>query len=148
ASRLLFIAGAIGYRWFVVWLGLQHGIWFTSSAAYLPGRIDQFACGMAAACLVAHARLGPGFFRKSTVVLAGLLALACLVLVGRNTSTQLDFWFVFGPTIAGVAIALFIASVGAYAKHHAKSAPDAAKSRLTRTLLLLGDASLSIYLWH
>src|SRR5262249_49502804 len=67
---------------------------------------------------------------------------------GRNTSTQLDFWFVFGPTIAGVAIALFIASVGAYAKHHAKSAPDAAKSRLTRTLLLLGDASLSIYLWH
>src|SRR5262249_42959509 len=125
-----------------------HGIWFTSSAAYLPGRIDQFACGMAAACLVANAGPGAVLLRKSTVVLAGLLAVACLVLVGRNTSTQLDFWFVFGPTLAGVAIALFIATLGVYAKRRAHRAPDAAKGGLTRTLLLFGNASLSIYLWH
>jgi peptidoglycan/LPS O-acetylase OafA/YrhL len=77
-------AGAIGYRWLLVWLGTRHGIWWTWTAVYLPGRIDQFGCGIAAACLVATARTGATSTRKATVVLAGLLEFACLVLVGRN----------------------------------------------------------------
>jgi len=83
--------------------------------------------------------------RMLTVVLAGFLALACLVLVGRNASTQLDFWFICGASIAGAGIALFIASLGIYAK-----AQPAARMRspAIKLLHLCGDASLSIYLWH
>jgi peptidoglycan/LPS O-acetylase OafA/YrhL len=145
---LCLIAGAIGYRWFLVWLATRHGFWLTWTAAYLPGRIDQFGCGMAAACLVATARAGAASVRKSTVVLAGLLALACLVLVARNASTQLDFWYVFGASIAGAAIALFIGSLGVYAKTQPRASPGWARERLTQWLYLFGDASLSIYLWH
>ena len=141
-------AGAIGYRWLVVWLGTRHGIWWTSSAAYLPGRIDQFGCGMAAACLVATARAGSVWIRKSTVALSGILALACLMLVGRNTSTQLDFWFVCGASIAGVGIALFIGTLGVYAKIQPPAPHGSRGSRATRWLYLFGEASLSIYLWH
>jgi len=142
---LWLIAGAIGYRWLLVWLGTRHGIWLTWTAAYLPGRIDQFACGMAAACIVATARTDAVRIRTLTVALAGLLALACLVLVGRNASTELDFWFVYGASIAGAGIALFIASLGI----HAKARPlRSAGGRAARMLHLFGDASLSIYLWH
>jgi hypothetical protein len=87
---------------------------------------------MAAAALVANVRPGAMSVRKSTVVLAGLLALSCLTLVGRNTSTQLDFWFVVGPTIAGLAIAVFTASLGVYAKQRSQSSPPSAKSGVTR----------------
>ena len=45
----LMIAAAIAYRWLLVWLGTRHGVWLTWTAAYLPGRIDQFGCGIAAA---------------------------------------------------------------------------------------------------
>ena len=141
-------AGAIGYRWLLVWLGTRHGIWWTWTAVYLPGRIDQFGCGIAAACLVATARTGAIPTRKATVVLAGLLALACLVLVGRNASTQLDFWFVYGPSIAGAAIALFIGSMGIYAATRTQASRNSPGSRLSRWFHLLGEASLSIYLWH
>lgn len=92
--------------------------------------------------------MGAVSIRKATVVLAGLLALACLVLVGRNASTQIDFWFVCGASIAGAGIALFIGSMGIYATTQMPAAQGSLRSRLTRWFHLLGEASLSIYLWH
>jgi peptidoglycan/LPS O-acetylase OafA/YrhL len=143
----LMIAAAIAYRWLLVWLGTRHGVWLTWTAAYLPGRIDQFGCGIAAACVVATARPEGKTVRASTVVLAGLLAVACLMLIGRNATTQLDFWFIAGPSIAGAGIAFFIAALGIYSN----ARPDASPARgsgTARLFHLLGDASLSIYLWH
>jgi len=143
----LMIAAAIAYRWLLVWLGTRHGVWLTWTAAYLPGRIDQFGCGIAAARVVATARPEGKTVRASTVVLAGLLAVACLMLIGRNATTQLDFWFIAGPSIAGAGIAFFIAALGIYSN----ARPDASPARgsgTARLFHLLGDASLSIYLWH
>ena len=143
----LMIAAAIAYRWLLVWLGTRHGVWLTWTAAYLPGRIDQFGCGIAAACVVATARPEGKTVRASTVVFAGLLAVACLMLIGRNATTQLDFWFIAGPSIAGAGIAFFIAALGIYSN----ARPDASPARgsgTARLFHLLGDASLSIYLWH
>ena len=145
---VLLVACAIGYRWLVVWLGTRHGIWWASSVAYLPGRIDQFGCGMAAACLVATSRSGAVSIRKSTVILSGVLALGALILVGRNTSTQLDFWFVCGTSIAGAGIALFIGALGIYYKIRQQPSNASMRSRSTRLFHLFGEASLSIYLWH
>jgi peptidoglycan/LPS O-acetylase OafA/YrhL len=143
----LMIAAAIAYRWLLVWLGTRHGVWLTWTAAYLPGRIDQFGCGIAAACVVATARPEGKTVRASTVVLAGLLAVACLMLIGRNATTQLDFWFIAGPSIAGAGIAFFIAALGIYSNARPDASP-ARGSRTARLFHLLGDASLSIYLWH
>ncbi|MDQ2962915.1 MAG: acyltransferase [Pseudomonadota bacterium] len=142
------LAAAIGYRCLTVWLTTRHGVWLTWTAAYLPGRIDQFGCGMAAACLVATARANAVAVRKRTVVLAGLLALSCLVLVSRQTSDQFDFWYVCGASISGAAIALFVWTMGVYAKSRSQTAPTSAPSSGSKLLYLLGEASLSIYLWH
>jgi peptidoglycan/LPS O-acetylase OafA/YrhL len=86
--------------------------------------------------------------RRLTVVLAGLLALACLVLVARNASAQLDFWYVSGPSIAGLGIALFIGNLGVYAKVQPQAPSGSARGRLSKLFYLFGQASLSIYLWH
>ena len=86
--------------------------------------------------------------RKATVILTGLLALALLVLVGRNASTELDVWFVYGPSIAGAGIALFIGSLGVYARMRPRRSTGSAQGFPSKLLYLFGEASLSIYLWH
>jgi peptidoglycan/LPS O-acetylase OafA/YrhL len=139
---------AIAYRYLVVWLTVKNGVWATWTAAYLPGRIDQFGLGIAAACAVATGRRNAVEVSKSTVVLLGMLAVACLVLVSRNTSDQLDAWYLTGASLSGVAIALFIWSMGVWANRRRSRTSRPATSRVSQPLYVLGEASLSIYLWH
>jgi peptidoglycan/LPS O-acetylase OafA/YrhL len=139
---------AIAYRYLVVWLTVKHGVWTTWTAAYLPGRIDQFGCGMAAACAVAAARRNATKVSKSTVLLLGMLAIACLVLVSRNASDQFDMWYMTGASLSAVSIALFIGSMGVWANTRRSPPSTAATWGASRMLYVLGEASLSIYLWH
>lgn len=141
AGLLIF---AIAYRAAVVWLTVEHGVWASWTTAYLPGRIDQFGCGIAAACAVAYAPSTLAV-RRRTVALAGVLAVAVLVCVARNSTAAFDFWFFAGPSVSGVAIGLFVWTLGAWNRN--RRVPDRAGAR-SGVLYAFGEASLSIYLWH
>ncbi len=138
------IVFAVGYRLFAAWCNTR-GIPATWTSAYLPGRIDQFACGMTAACLLARA--DPTFLmNRSTVLLTGALAALGLVLIGRHDGL-LDEWYAVGPSAAAVLIAAFIVALGRYAQARGQVAA-APHTLLTRAAARLGEASLGIYLWH
>lgn len=141
------IAFAIGYRYFAFLLTTRYGIPTIWTTGYLPGRIDQFGCGMAAACLVATARYS-GTVRKTTVALTAMLAVGCAVLVARYAGEQFDLWYFAGASLVGAAIALFVWSMGAWAKSKEVMTPTSPKKRTHLALFVLGEASLSIYLWH
>ncbi len=140
------IVVCIGYRAFSVWSTFHAGIWLTWTSAYLPGRMDQFACGMAAACALAHGR---GFADRGdakVVIAAGCVAVAGLVQIGRHDG-GLGAWFVAGPSAAAMLIAMFVLVLGRYV--HARDRDDAApRSLITKIATRLGEASFGIYLWH
>ncbi|MBS0319370.1 MAG: acyltransferase [Proteobacteria bacterium] len=139
------LAFSIGWRVFTASMTLDHGVAIAWTSAYLPGRIDQFACGIAAACLLARRDLDRGVARRDVLV-AGLLAVGGLVWIGRHAGA-LDAWFAVGPSLAAVLIAVFIVALGRYmrARGDASAAPSGLAARVA---LRLGEASLGIYLWH
>ncbi|MBS0322189.1 MAG: acyltransferase, partial [Proteobacteria bacterium] len=139
------IAFAIGWRVLTAWLTVDHGYFIAWTSAYLPGRIDQFACGMAAACALAHHDRDRDVTRRDVIV-AGTLAVGGLVWIGRHAG-GLDYWFALGPSLAAVLIAVFIVALGRYlrARGDAAAAPQGGVSRAA---MRLGEASLGIYLWH
>lgn len=145
---LCLLAFAIGYRYLAYWLTTKYGISTIWTTGYLPGRIDQFGCGIAAACAVATWAPAQGAIRKTTVVLTGILAIGCLVLVARNASERFDLWYFIGASLSGAAIALFVWSMGVLAKNKEQMGPTSAKRPAHGVLYALGEASLSIYLWH
>jgi peptidoglycan/LPS O-acetylase OafA/YrhL len=136
---------AIAYRGFAAWGNVYGGMRLAWTAAYLPGRIDQFACGMAAACMLA--REGETFVMdRRNVVIVGALAVVGLVWIGRHEG-GLDEWFIGGPSAAAVLIAVFLVALGRYAQARGQVAA-APHGPLTRAAAKLGEASLGIYLWH
>ncbi len=140
------IVACIGYRAYSVWSTFEGGLWLTWTAAYLPGRMDQFACGMAAACALATTRDDANPAGLTKVIVAGSLAIAGLVWIGRHES-DLGAWFAAGPSAAALLIAMFVLVLGRYAhgRHRDGAAP---RSRVTRLATRLGEASFGIYLWH
>ena len=138
------IALAIAYRWFSVWSTFHAGIALSWTAAYLPGRIDQFACGMAAACLLARGDMP--VLPRGGVVAVGLLVVAGLVLIGRHDD-GLAWWFRIGPSLAAVLIAGFIVVLGRHLQARGLAA-TAPRGAVARAATRLGEASLGIYLWH
>jgi peptidoglycan/LPS O-acetylase OafA/YrhL len=77
-----------------------------------------------------------------------MLAVGCLVLVARHASERFDFWYFIGASLSGAAIALFVWSMGVWAKSKEQAAAISPKKRIHSALYVLGEASLSIYLWH
>jgi peptidoglycan/LPS O-acetylase OafA/YrhL len=136
---------AIAYRGFTAWANLYGGMSLAWTSAYLPGRIDQFACGMAVACVLAREDRVFVMDRRN-VLIAGTLAVLGLVWIGRHEG-GLDEWFIAGPSAAAVLIAVFLVALGRYAqaRGHLAAAPH---GPLTRAAAKLGEASLGIYLWH
>ena len=139
---------AIGYHGLVAWLTTSHGIFVAWTSGLLPGRIDQFGYGVAAACAVSMARHNAIEIRKTTVTLMGMFAVGCLVLVSKNASEQYDFWYLAGTSVSGAAIALFVWCVGVWAQNQEPAMQRSVKGLAKRMLYVLGEASLSIYLWH
>ena len=138
---------AIGYRYLAFLLTTRYGVSTIWTTGYLPGRIDQFGCGIGAACLVALTGAG-ATVRKTTVALTGMMAVGCAVLVARHAGDQFDFWYLVGPSLVGAAIALFVWSMGSWARGRESKPPTSPEKRVHRVLYVLGEASLSIYLWH
>jgi peptidoglycan/LPS O-acetylase OafA/YrhL len=140
------IVACIGYRACSVWSTFQGGIWLIWTAAYLPGRMDQFACGMAAACALATTRDRSNPSGLMKVFVAGCLAVVGLVSIGRHDG-DLGAWFTVGPSAAALLIAMFVLALGRYA--HARHRDGAAPmSIVTKAATRLGEASFGIYLWH
>jgi len=140
------IVACVGYRALSVWSTLHAGIWLSWTAAYLPGRMDQFACGMAAACALATVRAPSGETGLAKVLVAGCVAASGLVWIGRHDG-DLEWWFALGPSAAALLIAMFVLTLGRYA--HGKRRDSAApRSIITKIATLLGEASFGIYLWH
>jgi peptidoglycan/LPS O-acetylase OafA/YrhL len=140
------IVACIGYRAGSLWSTFNGGLWLIWTAAYLPGRMDQFACGMAAACALAttRGRSNPSGLVK--VIVAACLAVAGLVWIGRHEG-DLGAWFTVGPSAAALLIAMFVLALGRYA--HARHRDGAAPmSIVTKAAIRLGEASFGIYLWH
>ena len=140
------IVACSGYRAFSIWSTFHGGIWLSWTAAYLPGRMDQFACGMAAACALATSRTNAHDASLAKVLLAGLVAAIGLVWIGRHDG-DLGWWFAFGPSAAALLIAMFVLVLGRYAhgRHRDSAAP---RSLVTKIATRLGEASFGIYLWH
>jgi peptidoglycan/LPS O-acetylase OafA/YrhL len=140
------IVACVGYRAFSVWSTFHAGIWLSWTAAYLPGRMDQFACGMAAACALSTSRASANRTGVAKVVIAGCLAVAGLVWIGRHDG-DLGLWFAVGPSAAAMLIAMFVLTLGRYV--HGRHRDDAApRSVVTKIATRLGEASFGIYLWH
>lgn len=139
------VAIAVGYRVASVWSTFHAGVWLTWTAAYLPGRIDQFACGMAAACALASTRESART-SLAAVLGTGLVAIVVLVAIGRY-SGALDAWFALGPSVAAVVIAAFVLTLGRHA-HGRRRDGSVPRMAITRIATRLGDASFGIYLWH
>lgn len=140
-----FLAVALCYRGFTGWSTLHGGMSIAWTAGYLPGRIDQFACGMAAACILARRSAAPPI-SVASVWLSAALAVVGLAWIARHAG-GLDEWFAVGPSVAAVLIAVFIVAMGrlVQARGHAAAPPQGV---IKRVAARLGEASLGIYLWH
>ena len=142
-----FIALSGAYRFVAAWSTLNGGVSLGWTAGMLPGRLDQFACGVAAACVVAHGRLQPSYLKSGkTLAIVCALTVAGLITISQNYG-ELDAWFYIGPSIAAILIALLIIVVGLNAQAHTQ-VTGAPQGRLTRLGARLGEVSLGIYLWH
>ncbi|MEP7061394.1 MAG: acyltransferase [Betaproteobacteria bacterium] len=140
------IVACVGYRAFSVANALHPNLWMSWTAAYLPGRMDQFACGMAAACALSTTRASLQPESLAKVIAAGCVAAAGLVVIGRHDG-DLAWWFAFGPSAAALLIAMFVLTLGrsAHGQHRDSAAP---RSRVAKIATRLGEASFGIYLWH
>jgi peptidoglycan/LPS O-acetylase OafA/YrhL len=140
------IAIAIAYRVGTAWSTLHEGVSLAWTSGYLPGRIDQFALGMAAACALATGASTAGGPSRMRVVGTGLAALFVIVVNGRQAG-GLDAWYALGPSAVAVAIAAFILVLGrhVHARHRDAAAP---RGVVTTCAMRLGEASFGIYLWH
>jgi peptidoglycan/LPS O-acetylase OafA/YrhL len=142
------IAFAIGYRAFTLWIHNEHEVWLTWTAAYLPGRIDQFAVGFAAACAVVNAsRRGQAVSGRLTLG-ATLIAILVAIGVGRATERTLGWTYLLGPTVVAAAIAGMLYAMGVHFGTAPRPAHPAARIPGSRLLYHIGVASLSLYLWH
>jgi len=139
------VAFAIGYRTFTLWISNEHGVWLTWTAGILPGRIDQFALGLAAACAVANAHARSKEISRRVVLGLTLIAILVAIGVGRATGNTLGWTFLLGPTVVAVAIAAMLYAMGVHFAATPRSASPIPGSRL---LYKIGVASLSLYLWH
>ena len=139
------VAFAIAYRAFTLW-ATEHGVWLTWTSGTLPGRIEQFGLGLAAACAVVNSLSRSR--RVSTRVMLGLTLIAILVAigVGRATGPTPGWTYLFGPTVVAIAIAGMLYGMGV----HFAATPEHSPSRIpgARLLYRIGVASLSLYLWH
>lgn len=138
------IAFALSYRWFTVWIG-AHGIFLAWTGAYLPGRIDQFAAGFAAACAVVQARERGVAMSRVQVGLATLLAIATVVVLARPVANRYGWNFLLGSSLNAIAIGLALYCAGLW---FLAKGPTPRPSRGATLLYAIGLASLSLYLWH
>jgi peptidoglycan/LPS O-acetylase OafA/YrhL len=123
---------------------------FFAATAQLPGALDEFAAGVAAAALFLRAGLpeagaSRGWARASDAMVAGGLALL-LVLMYVMHARYLRYWagspmFYLWRPAASACIALAIAGV-------AIRGPFARALFENRVALFLGTVSYSLYLWH
>ena len=137
---------AIAYRVGTAWSTLHGGVSLAWTSGYLPGRIDQFALGIAAACALATPTSTATRPMGARVVAVGLAAMLVIVVNGRH-SGGLDAWYALGPSAVAVAIAAFILVLGrhVHARHRDAAAP---RGVVAATAMRLGEASFGIYLWH
>jgi len=139
------IAFAIGYRTFTLWISNEQGVWLTWTAGTLPGRIEQFGLGLAAACAVANAHAGSREISLRVVLGSTLIAILVAIGVGRATGNTLGWTFLLGPTVVAVAIAAMLYTMGV---HFAATPHSESRIPGSRLLYKIGVASLSLYLWH
>jgi peptidoglycan/LPS O-acetylase OafA/YrhL len=137
---------AVGYRTFTLWMSNEHGVWLTWTAGNLPGRIDQFGLGLAAACAVVNARSRSQQISMRAMLGLTLIAILVAIGVGRATESTLGWTFLLGPTVVALAIAGMLYGMGVYFA----AAPSDSPWRIpgSRLLYRIGVASLSLYLWH
>jgi peptidoglycan/LPS O-acetylase OafA/YrhL len=140
------LAIAIGYRFFTLWIG-KHGVWLSWSAGNLPGRIDQFAFGIAAACAVATSLARGRGVPRHAVVASMLAALAMAAWIARSAPDPGTWRWSLGPSIAGAFIALMLYAVGV--RYGALPGREVRKPLPGASwLYAIGLASLSLYIWH
>jgi peptidoglycan/LPS O-acetylase OafA/YrhL len=140
------IVVAIAYRVGTAWSTLHGGVSLAWTSSYLPGRIDQFALGMAAACALATTASPATRPSRARVLAVGLAAILVIVVNGRQDG-GFDAWYALGPSAVAVAIAAFILVLGRYvhARHRDVAAP---RGIVAASAMRLGEASFGIYLWH
>jgi peptidoglycan/LPS O-acetylase OafA/YrhL len=144
---LLYLLLAIGFRLLCVWAVQRHGadgVVLTRWITQLPGRLDQFAFGMAAAwCLLRHP---PGPVLARGLAWAGLLAALGLAALASELGSfvgQLRMPWVW---LYNALIALAFASLVLGAAAEPRGA--VARGLQWRPLAWLGMVSYSLYLWH
>jgi peptidoglycan/LPS O-acetylase OafA/YrhL len=142
------IAFAIGYRTFTLWIHNEHGIWLTWTAGYLPGRVDQFGLGLAAACAVANAQSLSRTVSRGVALGLTLIAILVAIGVGRATDNALGWTYLIGPTLVALAIAAMLYAMGVYFGAAPRRADAGMRIPGSRLLYAIGMASLSLYLWH
>jgi peptidoglycan/LPS O-acetylase OafA/YrhL len=139
------LAIAIGYRFFTLWIE-RHGVWLSWTAGNLPGRIDQFAFGIAAACAVATSLARGRSVPRYAVVASMLAALAVATWIAGSAPDPTSWKWLLGPSIVGAFIALMLYAIGvrygALRGDVRKTVPGSS------WLYAIGLASLSLYIWH
>lgn len=142
---------AIGYRALTVWLTTVHGVFSTWTAGYLPGRIDQFVAGLAAACAIAAAHERGVSCSRIWVVFTTIVAVLTGALIARPPSNPLGWQFILGPSLVAVAIGAALYCMGlhfAQQPNDVQAAPRRPQGILSSLLYYIGLSSLSLYLWH
>lgn len=142
---LLIVLACVGFRVLAWWMIFHQGMdWVTLYrwVIQLPGRLDQFALGMAAAHALMLGRAGS----ERGLALLGTASALLLVWLLPRTAYVVDQaiapWLFFQFTMFGCA---FAALVGAAAM--SRSAPVRALLA-NRPMVFLGTISYSLYLWH
>lgn len=144
---LVYLLLAIGFRLLCVWAVHRYGAEGVALARWitqLPGRLDQFALGMAGAWLLLQHPPGPVLARSlawvGSVAALGLAALASEL---GSFVVQLRMpWVWLFNTLIALAFVSMVVGVAAD--------PRGAVSRglQSRPLAWLGMVSYSLYLWH
>lgn len=146
-TLLLLISSALVFRWLCIWSVAAYGEEAVVLARWiiqLPGRIDQFALGMAAAWCMVRCRPNARLARwliwlggTAAIVLAGFA-----VQLGNFIIELRQPWSWLFATLIGASFAVLVLGVA--------SAADSRVSKLFASplLLWLGGVSYSLYLWH
>ncbi len=144
---LILLALAIGFRLLCVWAVHRYGadgVVLTRWITQLPGRLDQFAFGMAAAWLLLRHPPTPAQARRlawlGLIAALGLAALAS-ELGSFVVQLRMPWVWLFNALIALAFAALVLGT---------SAEPDGfiARGLQSRPLAWLGMVSYSLYLWH
>lgn len=147
STLILLVASALAFRWLCIWSVTtygEEGVVLARWIIQLPGRIDQFALGMAAAWCVLHCRPTARFVHwlvwLGCATALGLAAFA--VHLGNYIIELQQPWSWLFTTLIGASFAVLVLGVA--------TARDSLASKLlaSRTLVWHGTISYSLYLWH